>query len=96
MNKAMCLGIPGKVVEIISDDLQLAKIDIAGVKRVINISLLNDGEQQVKVDDWVLIHVGFAMSLIDEERAQEMIQALEKMEQLYQDEVEMLKTSEIG
>jgi hydrogenase expression/formation protein HypC len=91
----MCLGIPGKVVEILNEDFQLAKVDVSGVKRVISISLLNAGDEQVQIGDWVLIHVGFAMSIIDEERAQETMRQLEEMGDAFTDEIAMLKTSQI-
>ena len=63
----MCLGIPGEVVELYPDRPDLAKVDVSGVRRAINIGLL-EGEE-VGPGDWVLIHVGFALSKIDEEEA---------------------------
>ncbi len=63
----MCLGIPGQVVEVDPDNGHLAKVDVAGVRRMINIGLLED--EGMEVGDWVLIHVGFAMSKIDEAEA---------------------------
>ncbi|MGH3494440.1 MAG: HypC/HybG/HupF family hydrogenase formation chaperone, partial [Sciscionella sp.] len=56
----MCLGIPGEVIEIMQDKTDLAKVDVSGVKRAINIGLLSD--DPVVPGDWVLIHVGFALS----------------------------------
>ena len=61
----MCLGIPGEVVEILIDRTDLAMVDVSGVKRAINIGLLDKDE--VGPGDWILIHVGFALSKIDEE-----------------------------
>ncbi len=63
----MCLAIPGRVVEFSSEQPLLAKVDVAGVKRSINVGLLVD--EPLEIGDWVLIHVGFAMSKIDEEQA---------------------------
>ena len=89
----MCLGIPGKIVEIQSDEPQLAKVDVSGIQRMINIALL--GEEEVARGDWVLIHVGFAMSKIDEHEAQETLQALQGLGTTYSDEVEMFHQSQI-
>ncbi len=63
----MCLGIPGEVVEFLPDQPDLARVNVSGVRRVINIGLLSD-EPPVP-GDWVLIHVGFALSKIDEDEA---------------------------
>jgi hydrogenase expression/formation protein HypC len=73
----MCLGIPGQVVELDAGSEQLARVDVAGVRRTINIALLED--EGVDVGDWVLIHVGFAMSKIDEEQAAVALEGLEPM-----------------
>ena len=54
----MCLAIPGQIVEIVDEPNRLAKVDVAGVRRNVNIGLLDD----VGPGDWVLIHVGFAIS----------------------------------
>lgn len=83
----MCLAIPGKIVEFSKEQPLLAKVDVAGVKRAINIGLLAD--QPLEEGDWVLIHVGFAMSKISEEDARNqltMIAALGE-EQQAMDEV---------
>ncbi len=71
----MCLGIPGQVVELVSAGEQLARVDVAGVRRTVDISLL-DG---LAVGDWVLIHVGVAMSKIDEDQARFALEALQAM-----------------
>ena len=64
----MCLGIPGKIVSIVDQDLQLGMVDVGGVQREINLSCVAEDGQPLKkyVDEWVLVHVGFAMSIIDE------------------------------
>ena len=64
----MCLGIPGQVTELLEEHEHLARVDVSGVGRVINIGLLED--EHIVPGDWVLIHVGFAMSKIDELEAQ--------------------------
>lgn len=67
----MCLAIPGRIVEFSSEQPLLAKVDVAGVKRNINIGLLDD--VKLEVGDWVLIHVGFAMSKIGEKEARDQL-----------------------
>jgi hydrogenase expression/formation protein HypC len=63
----MCLAIPGQIVEWVDEDLHLAKAQVANVRRNVNVGLLAETEDSVGIGDWVLIHVGFAMSKIDEE-----------------------------
>jgi hydrogenase expression/formation protein HypC len=70
----MCLAIPGKIVEFSSEQPLLAKVDVAGVKRAVNIGLLSD--EPLDVGDWVLIHVGFAMSKIGETEARDQLTML--------------------
>jgi hydrogenase expression/formation protein HypC len=67
----MCLAIPGQIVEFSAEQPLLAKVDVAGVKRSINIGLLAD--EPLEVGDWVLIHVGFAMSKIGEHDARDQL-----------------------
>jgi hydrogenase expression/formation protein HypC len=67
----MCLAIPGQIVEFSADQPLLAKVDVAGVRRAINIGLLAD--EPLEVGDWVLIHVGFAMSKIGESEARDQL-----------------------
>ncbi|MGH3086451.1 MAG: HypC/HybG/HupF family hydrogenase formation chaperone [Rubrobacteraceae bacterium] len=91
----MCLGIPGQIVEVVDEDLMLAKADVSGVKRNINIGLIDYGEDRVEIGDWVLIHVGFALSKIDEAEAKATIKALEDIGEEYEQELEELKASQI-
>jgi hydrogenase expression/formation protein HypC len=91
----MCLGIPGKIVEILDEDLMIAKADVGGVRRNINIGLVHYDEERIEVGEWVLIHVGFAMSKIDEKEAQDTLKVLEDLGGLYEEELEDLKTSRI-
>ena len=63
----MCLGIPGEIVEILADREDLAMVSVEGVKRVVNVGLLED--EPLAPGDWILIHVGFALSKIDEREA---------------------------
>jgi hydrogenase expression/formation protein HypC len=89
----MCLGIPGEVVELLPDRPDLAKVDVSGVRRVINIGLLED--QVVEPGDWVLIHVGFALSKIDQDEAKAALEFLEGIGQAYADELAALQESRI-
>ena len=87
----MCLGIPGEIVELVADQPDLAKVDVSGVRRMINIGLLCDDPPVP--GEWVLIHVGFALSKIDEQEAAAAMQFLEGIGQAYDDEIAALKAS---
>jgi hydrogenase expression/formation protein HypC len=87
----MCLAIPGKIIEIFDAENHLAKVEVGGVRRSVNIGML-DGEGGVDVGDYVLIHVGFAMSKIDEQEAQETLRVLQELGS-YQEEMEQFQTS---
>jgi hydrogenase expression/formation protein HypC len=91
----MCLGIPGRVVEILDEDLLLAKAEVSGVRRNINIGLVHNEDESVEVGDWVLIHVGFAMSKLDEDEAQATLDALRELGDAYETELEELRASQI-
>jgi hydrogenase expression/formation protein HypC len=91
----VCLAIPGQIVEIVDSENRLAKVDVAGVKRTINIGLLDDDGVGAGMGDWVLIHVGFAMSRIDEEEALATRRQLERMGENYEAELEELRASVI-
>jgi len=89
----MCLGIPGQIIEVVDDTNHIAKVEVSGIKRNVNIALVRpDG---IQPGDWVLIHVGFAMSKIDEKEAHETIEALQALGQAYKDELQMLHSSQI-
>ena len=87
----MCLAIPGQVIEFVDEQNRLAKVDVAGVVRNVNVGLL-DGTAP---GDWVLIHVGFALSKVDEEEAQATLGLLQRMGEAFEQELEDLKTSVI-
>jgi hydrogenase expression/formation protein HypC len=92
----MCLAIPGQIMEIVDEDKRLAKVDVAGVRRNVNIGLLDvDGAGGVGPGDWVLIHVGFAISQVDEQEARATRDLLERMGEDYERELEELKASVI-
>ena len=87
----MCLGIPGEIVEIMADREDFAMVSVAGVKRAVNIGLLCD--EELRAGDWILIHVGFALSKIDEAEAAGALRMLEGMGQAYADELLALAAS---
>ena len=91
----MCLAIPGQIVEMVDEANRLAKVDVAGVRRNVNIGLLDADGEGVEPGDWVLIHVGFAISQVDEEEALATHRLLERMGQEYEQELEELKASVI-
>jgi hydrogenase expression/formation protein HypC len=91
----MCLAIPGQVVEFVDEPNRLAKVDVAGVKRTINVGLLDAEGTGVTPGDWVLIHVGFAISKVDEEEARATRDLLERMGADYEQELKELKASVI-
>jgi hydrogenase expression/formation protein HypC len=91
----MCLAIPGLILEVVDETNRLAKVDVAGVRRNVNIGLLDEGGEGVGPGDWVLIHVGFALSKVDEDEALATRQLLEGMGADYELELEELKASAI-
>jgi hydrogenase expression/formation protein HypC len=88
----VCLAIPGQVIEIVDEVNHLAKVDVAGVRRNVNVGLL-DGA--IGPGDWVLIHVGFAISQVDEDEARATRDLLVRMGADYEQELEELKASVI-
>lgn len=89
----MCLGIPGRVLEFVDETRHLARIEVGGVRRVVNVGLvLPDG---LVPGEWVLIHVGFAISKIDEAEAQRTTDLLRQLGEVYEQELEQLSSSRI-
>ncbi len=90
----MCLGIPGQVVEITSHDLLLAMVDVSGVRREVNMACVvtDDHPLEACVGDWVLVHVGFAMSRIDETEAAHTLEMLTELSEA-QDELDAMRAS---
>ena len=86
----MCLAIPGKIVEIIDEENRIAKVEVGGVRRNVNVGMLD--REEALVGNYVLIHVGFAMTRIDEREAQETLRILEEIGQ-YQEELDQFKTT---
>jgi hydrogenase expression/formation protein HypC len=91
----VCLAIPGQILEIVDEPNRLARVDVAGVKRCVNIGLLDEDGASAGPGDWVLIHVGFAISKVDEEEAEATRKLLEGMGADYEQELEELKASVI-
>lgn len=89
----MCLGIPGKIVDIVDEVNSIAKVEVSGVKRNISVALVRP--EGIAPGDWVLIHVGFAMSKIDEHEARETMKALNTLGDVYTDELKMLQQSQV-
>jgi hydrogenase expression/formation protein HypC len=90
------LAIPGRIVEVIDEANRLATVEVAGVRRTVNIGLLDvDEDGGAQLGDWVLIHVGFALSKVDEDEAIATLRLLENMGAEYEQELEELKASAI-
>lgn len=93
----MCLGIPGRIVELHSEQQKLAVVDVAGVRRTVNISCIVDEAHPPEscIGEWVLVHVGFAMSRIDPEEARRTIDLLNQLGEV-QTEMDAMRNSEQG
>jgi hydrogenase expression/formation protein HypC len=91
----MCLAIPGQVLEMVDVANRLARVDVGGVRRNVNVLLLDEEGGGVEAGDWVLIHVGFAISRVDEAEALATRRLLEEMGDAYESELEELKGSTI-
>lgn len=72
----MCLGIPGQILAITDPDRQMALAEVSGVRREVNVACVADGPLSGLIGQWVLIHVGFAMSVIDADEAAKTLEAL--------------------
>lgn len=90
----MCLGIPGRIVKIDDAEKKLATVDVSGVKRQVNVACIVDDAHPVEtcLGDWVLIHVGFAMSRINEAEAAETLKILNELGEA-QAEMEAMRLS---
>lgn len=89
----MCLAIPGRVMEIVDEANRLAKVDVAGVQRTVNVGLMDVDGAPVVPGDWVLIHVGFAISKVDEAEAEQTLLMLRGMGQDFETELAELRES---
>ncbi len=77
----MCLGIPGRIVDVHDPERCLAMVEVSGVRRAVNIACIVDAEHPPAacLGDWVLVHVGFAMSRLDEAEAAKTLELLKMM-----------------
>jgi hydrogenase expression/formation protein HypC len=87
----VCLGIPAQIVELVDPEAGIAKAEISGVRRNVSVALVPEAE----IGDWVLVHVGFALTTIDEEQARETLALLERMGEAYGQELAELRASSI-
>ncbi len=90
----MCLAIPGQVVEVLDEANQLVRVDVDGLRRTVNVGLLDDRTGAVP-GAWILIHVGFALSRIDEAEAQATLRLLREATGEYDQALQELKASAI-
>lgn len=88
----MCLGIPGKIVSIVDEGLQLGMVDVGGIQREVNLSCIAEDNESLEkyLDEWVLVHVGFAMSVIDEMEAQATLSVLTELGEM-QEELQAMR-----
>jgi hydrogenase expression/formation protein HypC len=91
----VCLAIPGQIIEVVDEANRLARVDVAGVQRNVNIGLLDSDGNGAGRGDWVLIHVGFAISRVDEQEALATRRLLQQMGAEYEQELEELRESVI-
>jgi hydrogenase expression/formation protein HypC len=91
----MCLAIPAQIVEFCDPERFLARVDVSGVRRVVNVALVSGDPEGVEAGDWVLVHVGFAISRVDEEEALSTRRLLEGLGREYEQELEELQESTI-
>jgi len=91
----MCLAVPGQVVAMVDERNRLARVDVVGIERNVNVGLLDTETGGVRPGDWVLIHVGFAISKIDEAEAQLTLRLLEELGAEYEAELEEFRGSAI-
>ena len=91
----MCLAIPGRVVELVDEVNRIATVDVAVVRRNVSVGLLDAEGDGAEPGDWVLIHVGFAISKVDEREALATLRLLEGMGAEYEQELEELRASRI-
>ena len=91
----MCLGIPGQIVEITDAARLMAMADVSGVRREVNVACVLTGAPEALIGQWALIHVGFAMALIDEDEAAKTLQALRDLGEA-QETLEMMRAGDLA
>ena len=84
----MCLGMPGRIVEILDPVTEVARVDVKGQMREVSLAMLGlEGTQAVQVGDWVVVHLGLAMERIDEDEAKHLLGSLHELDALYEREL---------
>jgi len=91
----VCLAIPGQVVTVVDAAEELVQVRVGGVTRTVHVGLLGAGSPQELLGSWVLIHVGFALSVIDEEQARATLELLAQMGSEYEQELAELRAGTI-
>jgi len=83
----MCLGIPGKIISICDAEQQLGMVDVGGIQRAVNLSCISESGDDLEqhIDSWVLVHVGFAMSVINESEAQATLAVLTELGEMQEE-----------
>ncbi|HET9051772.1 MAG TPA: HypC/HybG/HupF family hydrogenase formation chaperone [Candidatus Dormibacteraeota bacterium] len=89
----MCLAIPARLIEYADDDRHYGRVELGGVMRRVNTSLLR-GPDAAEPGDYVLVHVGFALSRVSEEEAKETLEVLRMMDAVFDDEMSQIFSSE--
>ena len=92
----MCLAIPAQIVEFVDTERFLARVEVSGVRRIVNVALVSGGDDAAEVNDWVLLHVGFAISRIDEDEAHATLEALQALDEVYEQELDDLRSSQVS
>ena len=92
----MCLAIPAQIVEFLDAERFLARVEVSGVRRIVNVALVSGGDDAAEVSDWVLLHVGFAISRIDVHEAQAPLEALRALGDIYERELDDLRSSQVS
>lgn len=90
----MCLGIPGRIMKIVDPERMSAIVDVSGVERIVNVTCIAEPDEPLDdlVGAWVLMHVGFAMSVIDEEEAAKTLEIMEQLGEV-QEELTAIRQS---
>jgi hydrogenase expression/formation protein HypC len=83
----MCLGLPGQIVDVTGVAEHRATVEVSGVQREVNVGLIVTDGETLDVGDWVLVHVGFAMSKIDEDEAKRSLEWVTELGSVYDDEL---------
>lgn len=85
----MCLGIPGQVIAVLDREVGRATVDVSGVRREVNVALVDEPTRPIEVGEWVLVHVGFALARIDEDDARTTLALLQEAAELQRELDEM-------